>query len=124
VALGVVALVLGLATTPQANAVEHPDPRTDITAAGVASSSRYAEYPRIAAVYEMAAEIPEVLDGLYCHCDCSLHSGHRSLLDCFHDDHGAGCDICLDEAALAHRMTAEGRSLKEIRRAVDELYAR
>jgi hypothetical protein len=72
----------------------------------------------------MAADIPQVLDGLYCHCDCSNHSGHRSLLTCFQDDHGAACDVCLTEAALAFRMTGEGRSLKEIRKAVDDLYRR
>lgn len=123
IALGVVVLLLGLASTREANA-HHPDPRGDLTAASVESATRYAGYPRIAEVYEMAAQIPNVLDGLYCHCDCSKHSGHRSLLTCFQDDHGAGCDVCLTEAALAHRMTGEGRSLKEIRKAVDDLYRR
>lgn len=121
VALGVVVLLLGLATVRQANA-HHPDPRDSVTAADVQASSRYAAYPQIAAVYEQAAAIPEVLDGLYCHCDCSRHSGHRSLLTCFHDDHGAGCDVCLGEAALAYSMSREGKSLREIRRAVDDLY--
>jgi hypothetical protein len=123
VALAVVVLLLGLATTRTANA-HHPEPRGDLSEFTVASSSRYASYPRIAEVYDMAAEIPHVLDGLYCHCDCSKHSNHRSLLTCFQDDHGAGCDVCLTEAALAHRMTNEGRSLKEIRQAVDDLYRR
>ena len=123
IALAVVVLLLGLATTRTANA-HHPDPRGDLSAVTVESSSRYASYPRIAEVYDMAAEIPHVLDGLYCHCDCSKHSNHRSLLTCFQDDHGAGCDVCLTEAALAHRMTNEGRSLKEIRQAVDDLYRR
>ena len=122
-ALAVVVLLLGLATTRTANA-HHPDPRSELSALTVESSSRYASYPRIAEVYDMAAEIPHVLDGLYCHCDCSKHSNHRSLLTCFQDDHGAGCDVCLTEAALAHRMTNEGRSLKEIRQAVDDLYRR
>ena len=81
-----------MATTRTANA-HHPDPRDDLSALTVASSSRYASYPRIAEVYDMAAEIPHVLDGLYCHCDCSKHSNHRSLLTCFQDDHGAGCVV-------------------------------
>ena len=121
IALGVIVLVLGLAMTRTANA-HHPEPREDISGETVAAASRYASYPRIAQVYEVAAEIPHVLDGLYCHCDCSKHSGHRSLLTCFEDDHGAGCDVCLTEAALAYQMTSEGRSLKEIRKAVDDLY--
>jgi hypothetical protein len=123
VALGVVVLLLGLATTRQANA-HHPEPRAEITSAEVQSSTRYADYPHVAAVYDMAAAIPEVLDGLYCHCDCSMHSGHRSLLTCFRDDHGAACDVCLEEATIAYRMTNEGRSLREIRKVVDDQYAR
>jgi hypothetical protein len=119
--LAVVALLLGLATVRGANA-SHPAPRVGLTAEDVAPASRYAAYPRIAEVYEMAARIPDVLDGIYCHCDCSRHSGHRSLLTCFQDDHGAACDVCLTEAALAYRMTQEGRSLRQIRKAVDGLY--
>jgi hypothetical protein len=68
------------------------------------------------------AEIPHVIDGLYCHCACSEHSGHYSLLDCFHDDHGARCDVCLSEAAMAHRMHNDGESVDAIRDAIDRLY--
>jgi hypothetical protein len=119
--LGVVVLVLGLVATRTANG-HHPTPRTGLTAADVVSHERYAAYPRIAEVYAMAAEIPTILDGLYCHCDCSSHSDHRSLLTCFQDDHGAACDVCLTEAALAFKMVGDGKSLKQIRRAVDALY--
>lgn len=123
IGMGVVVLLLGLATTRKANA-HHPASRNGVTSSAVAPSARYAAVPAIAAVYDMAAQIPEVLDGLYCHCDCSKHSGHRSLLTCFGDDHGAGCDVCLGEAELAFGMTREGRSLKDIRLAVDRLYGR
>jgi len=121
IALGVVVLGLGLATLRRDG--RHPDPRADLSTVVVAPADRYASYPEVAQVYAMAAEIPHVLDGLYCHCDCSRHSGHRSLLDCFRDDHGAGCDICLHEAAIAYQLTLEGRSLKEIRRAIDAEYS-
>lgn len=121
IGLAVVAMALGLAATRSGNA-HHPTPRAGLTAADVAPAARYEAYPRVAEVYEMAGRIPEVLDGLYCHCDCSKHSDHRSLLTCFQDDHGAACDVCLTEAALAYRMTTEGRSLKDIRLAVDGLY--
>jgi hypothetical protein len=120
-AMAAIVLVLGLVATRSANA-HHPTPRAGLTAADVESPLRYAGYPRIAEVYEMAAQIPHVLDGLYCHCDCSKHSDHRSLLTCFQDEHGAACDVCLTEAALAYRMIGEGKSLKQIRRAVDALY--
>jgi hypothetical protein len=45
---------------------------------------------RTAEAYGVAAEIPEVLAGLACYCGCDRSNGHRHLLDCFADDHGAG----------------------------------
>ena len=45
---------------------------------------------RTAEAYGVAAEIPEVLAGLACYCGCDRSVGHRHLLDCFTDDHGAG----------------------------------
>lgn len=45
---------------------------------------------RIREAYQAAADIPEVLAGLHCYCGCDKSLGHRSLLDCFVDDHGAG----------------------------------
>ena len=100
----------------------HPDPRPEITGGTVVPASRYASYARVGAVYAQAAEVAAVLDGLHCYCDCSRHSGHRSLLTCFETDHAAACDVCLTEAAIAYRMTKDGRSLDEIRDAIDELY--
>ncbi len=40
--------------------------------------------------YQAAAEIPEVLATLSCYCGCAKSHGHKNLLDCFVDDHGAG----------------------------------
>jgi hypothetical protein len=39
--------------------------------------------------YQVANEIPDVLDQIYCYCECDKHMGHRSLLSCFTDTHGA-----------------------------------
>jgi hypothetical protein len=134
VALGVILLVLGGATllrsggadghghSHRTGPAEHPEPRLEANASLVVSPGRYVGYPRIAEVYRQVAEIPQVIDGLYCYCDCKYHSDHHSLFDCFRDDHGAGCDICLTQAALAHRMTLEGRTLQEIRDTQDRLY--
>lgn len=109
-----------IATRPASG--EHPEPRSERPAVMAASS--FAGYDRIEETYRMAAEIPQVLDGLHCYCECNHHSGHYSLLDCFTTDHGAGCDICLTEAQVAYRMTKEGRSLDEIRAEIDALYAK
>lgn len=45
---------------------------------------------RVREAYQAAAEIPEVLAGVSCYCGCNKSQGHRNLLDCFVDDHGAG----------------------------------
>jgi hypothetical protein len=44
----------------------------------------------VARAYQVAREIPQVLDQLYCHCQCIENSGHLSNLSCFVDRHGAG----------------------------------
>jgi len=75
--------------------------------------------PGAAEAYEAARTAPQVLDGLYCHCDCSKHSGHRSLLTCFESEHGAYCDVCMGEAMLAGQLAASGSSLAAIRSAID-----
>jgi hypothetical protein len=41
------------------------------------------------AAYTVAKEIPEVLAQMPCLCGCEVY-GHKNLLDCFVDKHGAG----------------------------------
>ncbi len=49
----------------------------------------YFRNPIVARAYEVAAEIPEVIAQQPCYCKCDKF-GHRSLLDCYASDHGAG----------------------------------
>jgi len=72
--------------------------------------------------YQAARRVPQVLDGLYCHCNCSKSFGHRSLLTCFESEHGARCDICMGEAMLASQGSARGASLDQLRKAIDAQY--
>jgi hypothetical protein len=39
--------------------------------------------------HEIAREIPDTLDQLYCYCYCDKHMGHKSLLSCYTDGHAA-----------------------------------
>ncbi len=39
--------------------------------------------------HQVAREIPEILDQLYCYCECDKHVGHKSLLSCYTDGHAA-----------------------------------
>jgi hypothetical protein len=122
---GAGAAVIGLLILPTLGLGDgpgHPEPREHIAHDHVASAERYSTYPRVARTYALVAEIPHVIDGIYCYCACSEHSGHYSLLDCYRDDHAARCDVCLSEADMAHQMHRDGRSLDEIRAAIDRLY--
>jgi len=44
---------------------------------------------KTAVAYQVAHEIPDVLDQLYCYCECDRHMRHASLLSCFVDSHAA-----------------------------------
>lgn len=120
-ASGLIVLAALFLATRHAGA-EHPRARPDAATRPVYSAAHFAGEPRVSEIYGEAAQVPAVLDGLYCYCRCSKHSGHYSLLDCFATHHAAYCDICLSEAAMAFRMTKAGRTLGEIRHAIDELY--
>jgi uncharacterized protein with PCYCGC motif len=114
---------VGLVVTRRAGGtVVHPDPRPGVTAERVVPSSLVLNTPGAAEAYAAARAAPQVLDGVYCHCDCSKHAGHRSLLTCFESDHGARCDICMGEATLAVQLAARGSSLGEIRHAIDQRF--
>jgi hypothetical protein len=72
--------------------------------------------------YRAAREIPDVLDHLYCYCECEVSHGHKSLKTCYVDLHAAYCGICQDEAILARNLHHKGLSILEIRKAVDKAY--
>ncbi len=99
----------------------HPAPRADVTADHIVPAERYAAAADVARVYANAKEIPGILDGLYCYCECAHNFGHRSLLTCFESDHGANCEVCLREAALAFELHKQGKTLDEIRTQIDAM---
>ena len=100
----------------------HPKPRPGITAERVLPRAMVPANPNTLAAYEAARRVPQVLDGIYCYCNCSKSIGHRSLLTCFESNHASGCDICMGEAMMAAEMTSGGKSLAQIRKAIDEKF--
>jgi len=110
-------------TRPQAaHGSIHPDARPGITAAKVLPESFVPHNPGATEAYAAARQSAATLDALYCHCDCSKHAGHRSLLTCFETTHGAYCDICMGEAMLATHMSGQGASVEQIRAAIDRQF--
>ena len=90
----------------------------------------------IKAAYEFAARHPEVLAYMPCFCGCERGAfGHKGNHDCFverrdssgkvaaWDQHGVGCDVCVDVALAALQMHNAGASVSAIRDAVDKRYA-
>ena len=59
-------------------------------------------------------------NGIRCQCSCSALEGKYSLLSCYEGDGMAGhCQICQGEGRLAYRLHTQGKSLDEIRAAID-----
>lgn len=119
-AAGVALVAVLFAAQPAAGA--HPNPRPGITADRVLTDIAIPRTPGSVEAYAAARTAAGTLDGVYCYCDCSKHSGHRSLLTCFESDHGAFCDICMGEAIVAAQMASRGTSLQEIRAAIDSRF--
>jgi hypothetical protein len=79
--------------------------------------------------YAYALDHPQVIRWMPCYCGCG-GMGHRSNLDCYlkpgtrtaFEEHASYCEICVKTTLLAKKMLAEGRSLMEIRIAVDQTY--
>jgi hypothetical protein len=84
--------------------------------------------------YEFAVARPDVLVVLPCYCGCGLEAGHKSNLDCFvagvdkagavvMDEHASYCQTCLDIARDAKTLVAQGKTLPEIRKVIDERHS-
>lgn len=83
--------------------------------------------------YVLAAMSADLLPWIPCYCGCGESAGHESNLNCFihevkedgsvvWDDHGTRCDVCLEIAVESVLLKKEGRSLQEIRDAIDAKY--
>ncbi|PYP79668.1 MAG: hypothetical protein DMD35_07505 [Gemmatimonadetes bacterium] len=99
----------------------HPSPRPGITAAKVLTSDRLDGKADLIDVFDGVREIPQVIDGIRCQCGCATSDGFYSLLSCYEGDKAMAkiCHICQGEGKLAIRLHREGKSLDEIRAAID-----
>jgi hypothetical protein len=99
----------------------HPAPRPGSDASRVLPASRLEEHPDAVPVFDMVREMPQVIDGIRCQCGCAALAGKYSLLSCFEDDGMARrCEGCRAQVRLAYRLHRAGKSLDEIRAAIDE----
>ena len=99
----------------------HPEPRPDVDGGLVLEGS--AVRADLADTFDGIRSIPHVADGIGCHCGCGAMPEMRSLLSCYE---GFGmaqfCVICEGEGRLAVELHSEGRTLDEIRMAIDRRF--
>ena len=69
-------------------------------------------------IYRLAAKVKPVLYQEPCYCGCDKEVGHKSLLDCFTDLHGAHCMLCKKEAAFTYSESQQGKTAAEIRKEI------
>ena len=72
--------------------------------------------------YKFAGQKPALLAQLWCYCGCDSTDGHRSLLDCYRDNHGSRCAICTGEALMAQQMSEQESPVDQIREAIRKRY--
>ena len=98
----------------------HPSPRPGITAARVLTAEQLADSPQVIPVFDAVRAIPEVVDGIRCKCGCADLEGFYSLLSCYEDlGMARHCPICQGEGRMVARLHKEGKTLDQIREAVD-----
>jgi hypothetical protein len=109
------------------------DVREETASADVLPAFLDGQREEIRLVYQAAGKAADILQWMPCYCGCADSAGHQSNLNCFihqvnsdgsvvWDDHGTRCGVCLDIAVQSITMKQEGKSLKEIRQAIDETY--
>jgi uncharacterized protein with PCYCGC motif len=114
---------LGAASRHWPTTGPHPTPRPGITAAKVLTREQLADAPQLVPVFDQVREIPEVVDGIRCQCGCAELEGYYSLLSCYEGEAMARhCAVCQGQARLAHRLHQDGKTLDEIRSAIDARY--
>lgn len=120
-----VAALLVIRRTAWAQSIPlHPMPRRGITAARVLGSKQLADTPKFIPLFDSVREIPQIIDGIRCNCGCTDPPEFYSLLSCYE---GRGmardCVVCQGQARLAVRLHREGKSLQQIRNAIDAKFS-
>ncbi len=104
---------------------KHPDPRPGITGENVATAEQLADDAKLIPLFDSIRSIPEIADGIRCHCGCADKPSYRSLLSCYEGKNAMAreCHTCQAQGRLAARLSKAGKSLDEIRAAIDTKFA-
>ncbi|HEV8125668.1 MAG TPA: PCYCGC motif-containing (lipo)protein [Gemmatimonadales bacterium] len=103
--------------------VTHPEPRPGITAARVLPKEKLTDHPDAITAFEQVRQIPQIVDGIGCHCGCATRAGFYSLLSCYEGEGMAMmCEVCQGQGRLAFRLHQAGKTLDQIRAGIDARY--
>jgi hypothetical protein len=120
VAFSAVAALVPGRTLRATRRVEHPTPRSGITGKNVLTRADLSDSPKVVPLFDDIRRIPHIVDGIRCHCGCPHPPEFYSLLSCYE---GTGmardCAICQGQGRLAVRLHREGKTLAQIREAID-----
>jgi hypothetical protein len=123
--LAAASAALSVVLVPRRNAwaralTPHPTPRPGITGAKVLTREQLSDYPKLIPLFDSIREIPEIVDGIRCNCGCTNPPAYYSLLSCYEGKAMArDCVVCQGQGRLAARLHKEGKTLDQIRVAID-----
>ena len=102
----------------------HPTPRPGIDASKIPKDAEIEGGKEVKAAFNEVRQIPQIVDGIRCHCGCADRPGYYSLLTCYEGPHAMAqmCDLCQGHGRYAFRLHSAGKSLDEIRAAIDARY--
>jgi hypothetical protein len=101
----------------------HPTPRKGITAAKVLKAEQLKGVDSdVVRIFDMVREIPQVVDGIYCHCGCAELDDSYSLLSCYESGMAQACVVCQGEGRMVYELHHKGKTLNEIRAAIDKSF--
>ena len=84
------------------------------------AADQLADHKDLVELFDQVREIPQIVDGIRCQCGCAELEGYYSLLSCYEGTAMAKhCQVCQGQARLAHRLHKDGKSLDQIREAID-----
>lgn len=105
----------------------HPEPRKDYKPDKVLTADDLDGDEELTALFDGVRQLSTVVDGIRCHCGCAEMEGIYSLLSCYEGDNklkgmATWCPICQGQGRLTLRLARAGKSLEDIRKAVDVRY--
>jgi hypothetical protein len=100
----------------------HPTPRPGIDASRLPAASALGDDASVREAFDVVRRIPHIADGIRCHCGCADRL--YSLLSCYEGEHAMArhCVVCQGQGKLAYRLHKSGKTLDEIRAAIDDRY--